>query len=111
MKVVFFVLNDANKLNQLLNELNNLNIHGGTIFDTSGMGRELSKSEDFPLFGTLRYLLNPGLKTTKTLLFVIEEKKIPTLIEGIENVVGNLEGPGTGILFSFPLDYVKGIKL
>lgn len=111
MKAVFFVLNNADLLSPLLKELNKREIKGGTIFDSNGMGRELAKQDDFQIFGTLRALLNPSLSPTKTLLFILNEEKIPVLVEAIESVVGSLDKPNSGILFAMPVDFIKGLKL
>ncbi len=111
MKAVFFVLNDSTLLPKLLKELNSLNINGGTIFQSNGMGRELAKDGDYKITGFLRSLLNPELTSTNTLLFVLEEERIPTLLTGIKNVVGDLSKPNTGILFSIPVDFVEGLKI
>ncbi len=110
MRAVFYVLNDSTLLNKLIKELNSLGIRGGTIFNTNGMGRELAKDGDYKITGFLRSLLTPELETTNTLLFVVDEEKISTLIKGIENVVGDLNEPNTGIVFSIPIDFVKGLK-
>ncbi len=110
MKAVFFVLNNAELLTPLLSALSKRNISGGTIFDSNGMARELAKNEDFQLVGILRALLNPNLKSTKTLFFIMEAERIKILEEAIEEVVGDLSKPNSGILFSIPLDYVKGLK-
>lgn len=111
MKAVFYVLNQVDLLGKLLNEISDSNINGGTILESSGMGRELAKDQDFPMFGMLRAILNPELKSTKTLVFVLEEDKVEILEKAIERVVGSLEKPNSGILFSLPIDYVKGLKV
>lgn len=111
MKAVFFVLNDTTKLTNLLKELSSLGIHGSTIFQTNGMGRELAKNGDFMITGLLRAMLTPELTTTSTLLFIVEEKDIPTIKKGIYNIVGELSKPNSGILFIMPLEYVEGLKI
>lgn len=112
MKAVFFVLNNADLLSRLLAKLSDNGIKGGTIIDSNGMGRELAQADEFKAnFGSLRALLNPALKNTKTLIFVVAEEKLALLTEVIESVVGNLDQPGTGILFALPIDFIKGLKL
>jgi nitrogen regulatory protein P-II 1 len=47
----------------------------------------------------------------KTIFSVLDDdekvKKLETLIE---NVCGDLSKPGTGILFTIPVDYAKGLR-
>lgn len=112
MKALMFVLNNADLLPAVLEQFNSNGIRGCTIFDSNGMGRELAKRDDFQImFGSLRYLLRPELEKTKTLFLILQEEKIPCVVSAIERVVGDLSQPGTGIVFTFPLDFVKGIKL
>lgn len=113
MKLLVFVLNDADLLSPLLKEFNATGVRGCTIFDSNGMGRELlRKQDDFGImFGSLRALLKPDLKNTKTLWLVLDESRIDGVVASIEKVVGSLDNPGSGILFTLPLDFVKGLKL
>lgn len=112
MKVLFYVLNDPDKLNQLLDTLEEAGIKGCTIFDSNGMGRELAKRDGLKsIVGTFKLLLKPELENTKTLMFVLDDKKVQEVIKAIESTVGNLDEPSTGIAFAFPIDFVKGLKL
>lgn len=117
MELLMFVLNDIDLLSPLLKEFNSIGIKGCTILDSNGMGRELMKNQNDQndefniMFGTLRKLLKPDLKNTKTLMLVLDKSKIESVVSSIEKIVGNLDEPGTGILVTFPLSFVKGIKL
>ncbi|MCL2521408.1 MAG: hypothetical protein FWE36_00950 [Erysipelotrichales bacterium] len=110
MRAVFFVLPNAGLLKPLLNELNKRGISGGTIFNSNGMGHELTKQDETQIYGTLKALLNPELKENKTLLFVLDDDKMEILIDVIEDIVGDLDEPNSGFLFSFPVNYVKGYR-
>lgn len=112
MKILIFVLNNSELLSPLLKEFNSIGIKGCTIFDSSGIGRELAKQDELGMmFGTLHSLLKPDVENTKTLMLILNEDKIESVISSIEKIVGNLEDSGTGILFTFSPDIVKGIKL
>jgi len=112
MKALIFILNDADLLQPLLDELKEAGVRGCTIFDTSGMGRELAyKTPDAfsMIFGAGRK--TPQQTSSKTLMMVVQEDRVPGIIAAIENVVGSLDEPGTGIAFTYSLDMVKGLKL
>lgn len=112
MKVLFYILNDADKLSQLLDSLEASDIHGCTIFNSNGMGRELAKRDTLKsIVGSFKLLLDPKLENTKTLMLVLEDKKVQEVIQVIESVVGNLDEANTGLAFSIPVDYIKGLKL
>jgi len=112
MKALIFILNDADLLDPLLDELREVGVKGCTIFDTSGLGRQLAfKTPDAfsMIFGVKKKTVTHT--SSKTLMMVLEEEKIPPIIETIEKVVGSLDEPGSGILFTYSLDMVKGLKL
>lgn len=111
MKALFYVLNEADKLHDLIDKFEENGIKGCTIFDSSGMGREYAKHDKFKMMGSLRALLNPDFKNSKTLMLILEDSKVNMIIEIIESVVGNLDEPGTGVVFTFPIDFAKGLKL
>lgn len=110
MKLLIFVLIKVDLLQTLLAKLANKGISGATILDSTGMGRELSESDEFTIFGSLRTIMSNNNRTTKTLLFATEDDKVSVIANVIEEVVGKLDKPNTGILFTVPIDYVKGIK-
>jgi nitrogen regulatory protein PII len=112
MKAVFFVLNDSSKLTQLLTELHNAGIQGATIISSQGMGSELLKHDDFnQMFGLLKRVVQSHVVEHKVMIFVIEEERIPLLTSTIESVIGDLDHEdGTGLLFSLPIDFVRGLK-
>lgn len=109
-RIVLFILNKTEVLDQLLKELLDNGIKGGTIIESKGMAYELANQEEFAFFGSLRKLLNPERKTNCTLLLIIHDKQLEIVNECIKKIVGDLSEPNTGILASFPLDFVKGMK-
>ena len=109
-KLLVFVLSDVEKLQPLLKKFKDHDIPGATIFDSTGMGRELADHDEFSLFGSMRNLINHNNQHTKTLLLVVEETQIEAITKDIEDVVGSLDQPDSGILFSLPIEWVKGLK-
>jgi len=110
MKLIVYVLIKVELLQMLLTKLADNKVSGATIIDSSGMGRELADVDEFSIFGSLRSLFNSNNRQTKTLLFVAKDEQVVTITSVIESVVGSLEGPDSGIIFSVPIDYVKGFK-
>ena len=58
MQVLFFILKQVGLMNDILHELAEAGIRGGTILDAKGMGEALLNMEDLPMFGALRSLLS-----------------------------------------------------
>ncbi|MDD2259123.1 MAG: hypothetical protein WC278_01605 [Bacilli bacterium] len=109
MKLLVLVLNQPDKLNKLLHEFNDHEIRGATILESTGMAHTLMSDDDH-LFGSWRRFLDPNRKESKTIYMVLEDEKIIKVLEIIEFVIGSLNKPDTGIVFTVPVDFVKGIN-
>lgn len=109
MQVLFLVLNKVECLEELLMRLSDAGVRGGTIIDSTGMARALGDHEDWHILGTLRQMLDPAREESKTLFFVLKEEQVTEVRAIINDVVGGLSKPDTGILFGLPLSFVEGI--
>jgi len=113
MKLLVFVLNNTEKLESFLTEFAYAGIGGATVLSSTGMARVLTShddnEEDIPLFNALRSLLNPEREKSNTIFTVLPDEQVPTAIETIERVVGDLNNKDTGIVFTLPIDFVKGL--
>lgn len=112
MKVLFLVLNKTEKLDELLMEFVKRNINGATVVDSAGMARILCNKHDndeIPFLGSIRAFLYPEREKSNLILTVIEDNQLEGTVEAIESVVGDLSKKDTGIVFSVPIDFVKGI--
>ncbi|MBE0478321.1 hypothetical protein IBX65_04285 [Candidatus Aerophobetes bacterium] len=109
MKLLVFVLNREELLEEVMEAFVEAGIPGATILDSEGMGRMLTY--EVPLFADFREFMRGNKPYNKTIFSVIKkEEKIKKLEELIEKVCGNLSEPGTGILFTIPVDYAKGLR-
>ena len=107
MELLFFVMNQIDKLDQLLKDLSNEKKFSATIIDSAGMARLLA-DHDY-LFGSLRALLNNSQVNSKTIFMVLNHEDGEHAVQIIEKNVGNLDEPNTGVVFTVPVSYVKGI--
>lgn len=108
MRLLFFILNKEERLEEILEALLELGVNGATIIDSMGMGRILA--HDIPIFAGFRTLLKDTRPGNKTILIVIPQSKIEALTRAIEHIIGDLDKPGNGILFALPVDYCRGLK-
>lgn len=111
MKLLVFVLNKVELLDELLKKFVDSGIRGATIFDSTGMARALTSGgyDNIPIFGSLRLILNEGHPFNKTIFVVLEESQLDTCVNCIKEVVGDLSKPDAGILFTLPIDFIDGI--
>lgn len=111
MQVVTLVLNKTECLNELLEELLENGIHGGTVLDSTGMMRVIEQSgDDLPMFSTFRQMFDPERKSSKTILMVLSDDEVEIARRVINQVTGGLDQPDTGVLFAMPALFVEGIR-
>ena len=111
MQLIVMVLNKVELLDSLLEKLMEQGICGATILNSTGMMRELAKNnEDFPIFGTLRMLIDPERKESKTIFMVLKEEKAEEAKKIIRDVVGDLSKPDSAVVFTLPVLGAEGVE-
>ena len=71
------------------------------------MGQVLSK--DVPIFAGLSSLFPGGNDNSQMILSVVDEEKMIQARRLIEDVCGDFNLPGTGILFALPVNSIWGL--
>jgi nitrogen regulatory protein P-II 1 len=108
MKLFVLILNDPDKLDEILEGFLEIGVTGSTIIDSLGMGHILAT--EVPIFAGFRSLLSGASSYNKTILSVIKEpEKIRAVFDMVEDVCGPLDRPGVGIAFTIPIDTVCGL--
>jgi nitrogen regulatory protein PII len=107
MQLLIAVINHVEQVDDILAGFVELGITGATILDSEGMGRVLS--HDVPIFAGLRSLTARSRPSNQTVLSVIEDDKVDAAITLIQEVCGDLDTPGAGIVFTVPLTRVVGL--
>jgi nitrogen regulatory protein P-II 1 len=113
VKLVLFVLNDAEKTLDLLSAWKENGVGGATVLISTGMGRLHLSSilrDDLPLIPSLSDFYTQDEKLSRTIFTVVDDDSlVEKIIQATEQVVGSLEKPGNGILMVLPLDSVHGL--
>ena len=108
MKLLVFVLNKEELLEDVLAAYVEAGIPGATILDSEGMGRFLTY--EVPLFADFKDFMKGNKPYNKTILSVLtDESALGRLERLLDRICGGLSSPGTGILFTVPVDYCKGL--
>jgi len=107
MKLLVLLLNRVEKLEEVLEGFLEIGITGATVIDSVGMGHILS--EEVPIFAGLRFMFAGAKPHNKTVFSVIREEKEEPAIRLLKKVLGDLNQPGTGIVFTLSLDRVEGL--
>jgi len=109
VKLVFFVVNREELLDDVLTAFMEADVPGATIIDSEGMGRFLTY--EVPLFASFQQFMKGARPYNKTILSLVDsDEKVDALVALLEQVVGSLSEPGTGILFTVPVDRVFGLR-
>ncbi len=108
MKLLVVILNKVEKLEEVLEGYLEIGISGATVIDSVGMGHIVS--EEVPIFAGLRFMFAGAKSHNKTILSAIKDEKERSAIELLEKILGDLNQPGTGIVFTLPIDTVEGLK-
>ena len=110
MQLLVVVLNKVEKLDDLLLELSDNGIRGGTIIDTMGMIKTLANDHsEIPLFGSLKSLLNEDRPINKTIFMVLPDEKIPIAMNCVRRIVPDLDKRNEGIMFTLPVIKAEGL--
>ncbi len=106
MELLIYVMNKVELLDQLLEDFSKESEFRATIIDSMGMAHML---KDTGYFFSLRDLLNQSQENSKTILMVVKKESVEKAVRIIENNVGDLTEPDTGVVFTLPISYSKGI--
>ncbi|MDD4717738.1 MAG: hypothetical protein PHN99_06445 [Eubacteriales bacterium] len=110
MELMIIVLNKTEKMDTFLETLLERRICGATILDSIGMVRELSKkSEDYPIFGTLNFLVDTGHQQSKTIFIALSKAQVDEVKNILRDIVGDLNEPDTAIVITLPISSTEGI--
>ncbi|MFA6505795.1 MAG: hypothetical protein WCT14_06845 [Treponemataceae bacterium] len=108
MKLLVFVLNKEELLEKTLEAYVEAGIPGATILESEGMGRFLAY--EVPLFADFKELMKGTAPRNKTILSLIkDENAVARLVPILKEAIGDFSSPGTGVMFTVPVDWAAGI--
>jgi hypothetical protein len=106
MHMIFFVLDDPDRLDDLLTRWEAIGIRGVTVIESTGMHRLRRRHVAFRyIFGAEQE--EEGHLTLVTI--VKDEATVQACLAATEALIGNLDDPNTGIFTAWPLSLVKGL--
>lgn len=106
-RLLVAVVNDPEKLDEILSGFIELGITGATVLSSEGMGHVLST--DIPIFAGLRSLITHSRPRNRMIFSVVSTEMVEPAIALLQDVTGDLEAPATGIVFTLPIDRVVGL--
>jgi nitrogen regulatory protein P-II 1 len=108
MELLIAVINQEDRLDDILSGFLELGITGATIIDSEGMGHVLS--HDIPIFAGLHTLITRARPQNQTIFSVIDsDEKVEGALALLQEICGDLTDPATGIAFTIPVTRVTGL--
>ncbi len=105
------IIDDISRIWEVLDEWERLGVSGATILDSGGLRRMQSLRDDLPLFPSVRDLLEKSEAHHRTIMSVLEDTvDVEAVVRATEKIVGPLDSPHTGILFTLPVLKVWGLR-
>lgn len=113
-QMVIVVINETQKLNDLMDAWDRIGVPGATILNTSGAKRlhSVMKRDDVPLFMSLRKLmeLDHDFVHNVTLISVVDDELVDPMLDAAQKVVGPFEEEDHGIFVTLPIGRAIGVK-
>ena len=111
MYLLVSVLEETEKLTDIMEGFAKVGITGSTVLDSIGMGRVLMKAKaTLPVMEHINKVITDLQSSNKTIITVIQNKDIlDQAIRIVKSLCGDLCQPGRGILFALPLEVVEGL--
>lgn len=110
MQLLVTILKKVNVMDELIKNLARAGVKGATILDGTGMAESLMDMEDLPLFGVLRRIMSDEEReVSKVMMIALKDDMVQDVMKIIKAVVGDLNEPNTGIMFTLPIANFEGI--
>jgi nitrogen regulatory protein PII len=107
MQLLIAVINEPDRIDDVLAGFLDLGITGATVIASEGMGRVLST--DLPIFAGLQAFASGSRPQNTTIFSVIADDRVAPALTLLREVVGDLADPATGIAFVLPVNQVVGL--
>lgn len=113
MKMIMFVLDDPNLLDDVLDAWHNVGVNGITIVESTGLYRRRARrgllGARYP-FGVSRVAEGTSYEGHYTLYAAVpDDAAVEMCLTAVEAIVGNLDDPNTGMLAAWDLSHTKGV--
>ena len=105
--MVITILKDYRLVEEVLLRFIDIDITGATVVESQGMGQILG---DVPILAGLRGLFPGSGKNSFMVMTVVDDGRLASCLDAIEDTCGDMSVPGTGITFTVPVGTVRGLK-
>jgi len=104
-KLLMLVLQDEETVTDIMELFVEMGIHGASVLESQGMGKVLT---NVPLFASFINFLGSGEEFQRTIFSVIHENQISRVIEGIEEITGDMNTHTGAMAIVLDIAMLKG---
>lgn len=109
MFLLLMVLDDSDRLNEVLESWREAGVPGITILESTGLNRVLPRHTAQPMYAGFSHIFAGGRVGHNTLFAIVDSMEIAkAAAKATENVLGDLSKPHTGIMCALPISQVWG---
>lgn len=108
MQLLIAVINQEERMEEILSGFLEIGITGATLINTEGMGRLLAA--EVPIFAGLEALAGRTRPRNQTVFSVVDDDKVDAALALLQEVCGDFSRPATGIVVTLPVNRVLGLK-
>lgn len=110
MYMLLMVLDDSENLSEVLDAWTGAGVRGVTILESTGLNRVLRRTSAGPAYAGFGQIFGSGRVGHNTLFAVIEDMGVAeAAVAATEAIIGSLDNPNTGIVFTVPVARSWGI--
>ncbi len=106
MQVLVVVVNQPRYVVPILDRLAEMGVTGATVIDSMGMAALIA--DHVPFFSRFAGM-NGERHHNKTLFTVLHDDQVEMVADAIDHILGGLERPESGFLFSLPVALCRGL--
>lgn len=100
MQLVVIILNEPDRLNEMLELILETGAPGGTVLDSEGIGKLISS--DVPLFARFGHVMQGVKSYNKTIISLVEDDMAEKLLDAVATTMPDSDST-TGLAFSVPV--------
>lgn len=108
MQLLIAVINQEERMEEILSGFLEIGITGATLVNSEGMGRLLAS--EVPIFAGLQALAGRTRPRNQTVFSVLDDDKVDAALALLQEVCGDFSQPATGIVVTLPVNRVLGLK-
>lgn len=107
MVLLVCILKDYRRVEEVLLGFLEMGVTGATVLDARGMGQAIGN--EVPIFASLRGLFPGAAVDSHVIISAMDRGRAIECFDFVERICGPLDQAGTGIVFTVPIDQLRGL--